>query len=207
MNTKYWCFQEISFGVFAPNTSKSNIRVSEPTPTPSTALTLLLLGTGGLLRRLLDFKIPLTVSVKWRPIFTIFSKCLLKYLPPRRLLLVPHHRTSKAVDFPDQTTFVAHVVPLAVHCSSWTSSPPCKHAVTTSIQNTVGQRPDLKDILVQVKRAFFGGWGVLTEETKFEQHQNVAFWIYNFAASLAHLQIQEIIVMSTLTSLSSDDDE
>ena len=140
VNTKYWCFQEISFGVFAPNTSKSNIRVSEPTPTPSTALTLLLLGTGGLLRRLLDFKIPLTVSVKWRPIFTIFSKCLLKYLPPRRLLLVPHHRTSKAVDFPDQTTFVAHVVPLAVHCSSWTSSPPCKHAVTTSIQNTVGQR-------------------------------------------------------------------
>ena len=75
MNTKYWCFQEISFGVFAPNTSKSNIRVSEPlgsnrfsepTPTPSTALTLLLLGTGGLLRRLLDFKIPLIVSVKWR---------------------------------------------------------------------------------------------------------------------------------------------
>ena len=100
----------------------------------------------------------------------IFTEWSWRHLPPRRFLLVPHPQTSKSVDFPNQTTFVAQAGPLAVHCSSWTSSPPCKHAVTTSIQNTVGQRPDLKDILVQVKRAstFFAGlWGVLTEETKF----------------------------------------
>ena len=39
------------------------------------------------------------------------------------------------------------------------------------------------------------------------QQQNVTFWICNFTASLAHLQIQEIVVMSSLTSISSDDDE
>ena len=216
MNTKYWCFQEISFGVFAPNTSKSNIRVSEPIGSnrfserlpqpqaqhwPCFCLELVACSGGSLTSRFLS----LSLSNGGKII--IFTEWLWRHLPPRRFLLVPHHQTSKSVDFPNQATFVAQVGPLAVHCSSWTSIPPCKHAVMTSIQTTVGQRPNLKDILLQVKRSFFGGWGVITEETNFVQQQNVTFWICNFTASLAHLQIQEIVVMSSLTSISSDDDE